>query len=69
MEKAKLDHIKTDEIQTCLDVFPPKQYETTQMIDQEIREGINEMCHRTKQKLGFIIGQLTSKHAPIITVT
>ena len=50
--KAKLDHIKTDGIRrTCLDVFPPKQYETPQMIDREIREGIDEMCRRTKRKL------------------
>ena len=52
--KAKLDHIKTDGIRrTCLDVFPPKQYETSQMIDREIREGIDEMCRRTKRKLGL----------------
>ena len=32
--------IKTNGIRkACLDVYPPKQYETTQMVDQEIMEG------------------------------
>ena len=37
--------IKTNGIRkACLDVFPPKQYETTQMVDQEIMEGEMYCC-------------------------
>ena len=51
LNKKKLDIRKTEAIRkACISDFPPKQYETSQMVERDIREGVDEMCRRCIRK-------------------
>ena len=51
LNKKRLDIRKTEAIRkACTSDFPPKQYETSQMVERDIREGVDEMCRRCIRK-------------------
>ena len=51
IKKKRPDISKTNAIRrACIAQFPSKQHETEQMIEEEVREGIDEMCWRSVRK-------------------
>ena len=63
LNKKRLDIRKTEAIRKAsISDFPPKQYETSQMVERDIREGVDEMCNSLR-------GYSTTKTTPTCDVT